>query len=111
MNKMSKLLASNKFFVIVFGLSLVLVVIGILLILSSSSEENPSSDSTLIESLGEAQSLINSAGQSQASASNLSGDNSSETMRGSEAWCEQMMLKNDRDWTESDTQLFSQKCL
>lgn len=111
--KISAILNSNKLLFISFGLSVAMVVLGILLIVFIPSETEPSAqketaiESDLTKSLNDTESLINHA--SGTSANSVEDD--AQIVRGSEEWCESMMLKPGSDWNDPDTQLFAEKCL
>jgi hypothetical protein len=114
-SKFSEAFRSNKLLFISFGLSLAMIVIGILLILvvtdNNSPAESPSevkdNQRSLIDELDETESLIITANKD--SPDTLTGNENVE--RGSEAWCEVMMETPDADWNDPDTRLFAQKCL
>lgn len=114
-SKFSDAFRNNKLLFISFGLSVGMVIIGILLILVVPNNNSPvvsprettDNQSSLINELDETESLIINANKN--SSDTLTGNRNVE--RGSEAWCEVMMETPDADWNDPDTRLFAQKCL
>lgn len=114
-SKFSALLRSNTFLFVVLGLSVLMLVIGIFLIARApdiapqpaATEMSQEDDLSLIQSLDDTEEIINNA--SRNGVNPLPDDN--RLVRGSEAWCENMMAKPDAEWKDADTRLFAQKCL
>ncbi|HSX84255.1 MAG TPA: DUF3012 domain-containing protein [Cellvibrio sp.] len=114
-SKFSVLLRSNKFLFVVLGLSVLMLVVGLLLIARApdiapqpaASEAPQEDDLSLIQSLDDTEEIINNA--SRNGVNPLPDDN--RLVRGSESWCEHMMAKPDAEWNDADTRLFAQKCL
>ena len=114
-SKFSALLRSNTFLFVVLGLSVLMLVIGIFLIARApdiapqpaATEMSQEDDLSLIQSLDDTEEIINNA--SRNGVNPLPDDN--RLVRGSEAWCENMMAKPDAEWNDADTRLFAQKCL
>lgn len=113
--KFSTLLQSNKFLFLVFGLSILMLIVGVILI-NKTPDTAPEAispavpqqdDLSLIKSLDDTEAIINNA--SQSNTAGLLGDQ--RQVRGSEEWCEAMMVKPNAEWNDPDTRLFAQKCL
>lgn len=113
-SKFSALLQSNKLLFLLIGLSLLMLVIGLFLISRTPDtvpEEIPlveqQEDLSLIKSLNDTQTIINNASKNDAP----SLTDEQREIRGSEEWCEAMMVKPDAEWSDADARLFAQKCL
>lgn len=92
-----------------------MLMVGVVLI-NSTSDTSPEAvaptisqqdDLSLLKSLDDTETIINNASKSKANV--LSTDQ--RLVRGSEEWCEAMMVKPDVEWNDPDTRLFAQKCL
>lgn len=114
-SKLAALLQANKLLFAVFGLSVLMLIVGATLIARApdiSPEPAPpvvnqDDDLSLIQSLDDTEDIINNANRNGVNP--LPDD--TRLVRGSEAWCESMMAKPDADWNDADTRLFAQKCL
>lgn len=115
-NKLLALLTSTKFVIALIILSAAIVIFGVVLILSTPNPDLAATQAvqsneqvaepSFSESLQTTESLIvNSTRSAQVSSSGI------DLERGSEAWCEGMLVKANDDWSEADTQLFAQKCI
>lgn len=114
-SKFSALLQSSKLLFLLIGLSLLILIMGILLIsrtpdmvpeaVSPSAEQQE--DLSLIKSLNDTETIINNASKNDAP----SLTDEQREIRGSEEWCEAMMVKPDAEWSDADARLFAQKCL
>ncbi|MGM8228853.1 DUF3012 domain-containing protein [Cellvibrio sp. ARAG 10.3] len=114
-SKLTTILQGNKLLFVVFGLSVLMLIVGAMLIARTSdispepapTPANQDDDLSLIQSLDDTEDIINNA--SRNGVNPLPDD--TRLVRGSEAWCESMMAKADTDWNDADTRLFAQKCL
>lgn len=117
MSKFSILLRSNKLLFISFGLSIIVVIVGIFMLAITPAQSpdlslnkaQQETNQTFVNELNEGKDLILNSMKSSDD-QNHSYKNTSPA-RGSEEWCEAMMIKKESDWNEADTQLFGQKCL
>lgn len=113
--KFSTLLQSNKFLFLVFGLSILMLIVGFILIsrtpdtsLEAGSPAVPQQDDlSLLKSLDDTETIINNASKNYTDGS----VRDQRQVRGSEEWCEAMMVKPNAEWNDPDTRLFAQKCL
>lgn len=114
-SKLTAILQGNKLLFAVFGLSVLMLIVGAILIVRAPdispepapTPANQDDDLSLIQSLDDTEDIINNA--SRNGVNPLPDD--TRLVRGSEAWCESMMAKPDADWNDADTRLFAQKCL
>lgn len=113
-NKLSSVIRANKLLFIGLGLSLLMLLVGAMLIMQTPPAppenvpvNNQQDDMSLIRSLDDTETIINSATKGAVQAA----PDDERLVRGSEPWCEAMMLKPDAEWNEADTHLFAQKCL
>lgn len=128
-DKIVSVLKDNKLITVVIAASLLTLLVGVVLIITAPEPADTAHESVprqheplakepefsedVITSADHASSLIKElsqpADESQAPMTNQAP--AVNVVRGSEDWCEAMMLKSDADWSEADTQLFAQKCL
>ena len=114
-SKLTAILQGNKLLFAVFGLSVLMLIVGAILIARAPdispepapTPANQDDDLSLIQSLDDTEDIINNA--SRNGVNPLPDD--TRLVRGSEAWCESMMAKPDADWNDADNRLFAQKCL
>jgi len=118
MNKLLTLLTSTKFVIALIILSAAIVIFGIVLIISAPTPDDtglpetvqgaePVAEPSFEDSLQTTESLIINSTQTTPNSSS----NVTNLERGSEAWCEDMLVKANDQWNEADTQLFAQKCI
>ena len=116
-NRILNLLTNTKFVIALIALSLLIVIFGIVMVVSTSPENTespevvqngePTVDTSFADSLQQTEELIDANAQSVLASS----ADVVQLERGGEAWCEAMLVKAGSEWNEADTQLFAQKCI